>query len=274
MLAVVAGGLVLGAVAAVVSGRAERQRAADLAALGAARAMRAVRHRRLAPAILAGRPNPQHLSLAAYLDAGRRAAAATARRNGAARVEVSFPDGGPAPVRVRVTVRGAVAAGGQAAGRPVRGTAAAALRTVLRRGTALAEAEIVPDATPVAQAGVGGYAGPLAARQGKRMRPDVALAFDRLEAAARADRVRLVIASAFRSDAEQARLFGARPDPRWVAPPGRSLHRLGTELDLGPPSAYAWLARNAPRFGYVKRYAWEPWHFAFRRMRKRPLMWR
>ena len=25
------------------------------------------------------------------------------------------------------------------------------------------------------------------------------------------------------------------PDPKWVAPPGHSLHRLGTELDLGPP---------------------------------------
>jgi hypothetical protein len=27
-----------------------------------------------------------------------------------------------------------------------------------------------------------------------------------------------------------------------------SLQRLGTELDLGPPSAYNWLARNAERF--------------------------
>ena len=30
------------------------------------------------------------------------------------------------------------------------------------------------------------------------------------------------------------RLFAAHPDPRWVARPGTSLHRLGTELDLGP----------------------------------------
>ena len=54
--------------------------------------------------------------------------------------------------------------------------------------------------------------------------------------AARADGVALLITSAFRSDAEQARLFAAHPDPKWVAPPGRSLHRLGTELDLGPPA--------------------------------------
>jgi hypothetical protein len=47
----------------------------------------------------------------------------------------------------------------------------------------------------------------------------------------------------------------------WVAPPGRSLHRFGTELDLGPPAAYGWLAGNAARFGFVLRYPHEPWHF-------------
>jgi hypothetical protein len=73
----------------------------------------------------------------------------------------------------------------------------------------------------------------------------------------------VVINSAFRSDAEQAVLFAANPDPRWVAPPGTSLHRCGTELDLGPASAYGWLAANAGRFGFVKRYSWEPWHFGF-----------
>jgi soluble lytic murein transglycosylase-like protein len=48
-----------------------------------------------------------------------------------------------------------------------------------------------------------------------------------------------------------------------VARPGQSLHRNGTELDLGPPAAYEWLARNASRFGFVKRYQWEDWHFGF-----------
>src|SRR4051794_14348526 len=88
------------------------------------------------------------------------------------------------------------------------------------------------------------------------MRPDVALAFDRMAAAAAADGVDLIVVSGFRSDAEQARLFAAHPDPRWVARPGTSLHRLGTELDLGPASAYGWLARNAPAFGFKQRYAW------------------
>jgi hypothetical protein len=109
----------------------------------------------------------------------------------------------------------------------------------------------------------GGYDGPLAYRQGRPMRPDVAQAFDALAAAARAAGHRLVINSALRTDAEQRRLWAQRPDPRWVAPPGTSLHRYGTELDLGPPSAYGWLAANARRFGFIKRYAWEPWHWGF-----------
>jgi soluble lytic murein transglycosylase-like protein len=50
-----------------------------------------------------------------------------------------------------------------------------------------------------------------------------------------------------------------------VARPGTSLHRLGTELDLGPPAAYGWLAANAGRFGFLKRYSWEPRHFGYTR---------
>jgi soluble lytic murein transglycosylase-like protein len=86
-----------------------------------------------------------------------------------------------------------------------------------------------------------------------------------MAAAAAADGIGLLISSAFRSDAEQARLWAANPDPKWVAPPGKSLHRLGTELDLGPPAAYGWLARNAERFGFVMRYSWEPWHYGYTR---------
>jgi soluble lytic murein transglycosylase-like protein len=95
------------------------------------------------------------------------------------------------------------------------------------------------------------------------MRPDVAEGFDRMAAAARRDGVDLVISSAFRSDAEQAVLFARHPDPKWVAPPGESLHRNATELDLGPASAYPWLAANARRFHFVMRYDWEPWHFGW-----------
>jgi hypothetical protein len=94
----------------------------------------------------------------------------------------------------------------------------------------------------------------------------VALAFDRMAAAAREEAgLFLLVTSGFRSDAEQARLFAAHPDPKWVAPPGESLHRYATELDLGPPAAYGWLQANAGRFGFVQRYAWEPWHFGYTR---------
>jgi soluble lytic murein transglycosylase-like protein len=48
-----------------------------------------------------------------------------------------------------------------------------------------------------------------------------------------------------------------------VARPGTSLHRYATELDLGPPSAYAWLERNSERFHFIRRYSWEPWHFGY-----------
>jgi hypothetical protein len=84
------------------------------------------------------------------------------------------------------------------------------------------------------------------------MRPDVAQAFDRMAAAARADGVQLLITSAFRSDAEPAVLFARHPDHKWVARPGESLHRYGTELDLGPDSGYGWLAAKAPRFHFIR----------------------
>jgi hypothetical protein len=84
-----------------------------------------------------------------------------------------------------------------------------------------------------------------------------------MAAAASGAGLALVVVSGFRSDAEQAALFAAHPDPRWVAPPGQSLHRCATELDLGPDSAYGWLAANATRFGFVQRYSWEAWHYGF-----------
>jgi D-alanyl-D-alanine carboxypeptidase-like protein len=125
---------------------------------------------------------------------------------------------------------------------------------------ARATAELAPGAGGAAAPGYaagGGYTGPLAYRNGKPMRPDVARAFDRLAAGARREAgLQLIVVSGFRSDAEQARLFGAHPDPKWVAPPGKSLHRYATELDLGPNAAYGWLAANARRFGFIKRYAW------------------
>lgn len=243
MFTVLAAALVLGAVARGVEGQGARQRAADLAALAGAGAMNADYPRLFEPALLPdGRPNLQHLERGVFLARARRVAELTARRNGARSVSVAYPGADPiAPVRVRVTVSDPLPVGDA-------GRVPLAVR---------AEAELVPaeSAAPPGTGAAGEYPGPFEMRQGKPMRPDVARAFDRLNAAARSDGVSLIVVSAFRSDAEQARLFAARPYPRWVARPGTSLHRLGTELDLGPASAYGWLAKNAPRFRFVKRYA-------------------
>lgn len=237
------------ALAGAVNGKGRVQRASDLAALASARSMRDDLPRLLAPPTLPnGLPNPAHLPKSRYLDRARLAAVRTAIDNGAAALKtvVSFPDAGSV-VPVRTVVR---IPAGQPGRRPVMTEAEASL-------------SVSPGFTGLPIAAGGGYSGPLAVRQGEGMRPDVALAFDRLVAAARRAGVTVTVTSAYRSDAEQAALFRANPDPRWVAPPGKSLHRCGTELDLGPPSAYGWLAANAPRLGFTKRYSWEPWHFGF-----------
>jgi hypothetical protein len=202
------------------------------------------------PAYIRRQPNPNHLEKAEYLALGRTAALRVAAANHAPRATVSFPDEDTiAPVRVRVAIRETLELGKGKARRSA--TVAVA-----------AEAELGP-AADLSLATGGGYSGPLETRQGERMRPDVALAFDRMDAAARADGISLVINSGFRSDAEQAVLWNRHPDPKWVARPGTSLHRNATELDLGPPSAQAWLAANANRFHFLQRYSWEPWHFGF-----------
>ena len=247
---VLVGALVLGAVSRAVGQEGAAQRAADLSALAGARAMREAYPRLFEPAVLDGRPNPRHLDRSAYLELGRAAARATAGRNGAEADDVGFPDAATfAPVRIRVTIRERVDV--------ERGRERRSARVVAR-----ATAELSPLGPGGLPAG-GGYDGPLELRQGKPMRPDVAQAFDRMERAARADGVALLITSAYRSDAEQAVLWRRHPDPRWVARPGESLHRYGTELDLGPPAAYAWLAAHAGAFHFIRRYDHEPWHFGY-----------
>jgi Transglycosylase SLT domain/D-alanyl-D-alanine carboxypeptidase len=252
--ALVAATLVLAAMVGAATGKGRAQRAVDLAAVSAARSMRDDFGRLFtAPRLPDGRPNPMHLSKSVYLARARRAALEAAARNGVrgTTVRVGFPDARSiAPLMARVRIMAAVERNG-GRGAPVSATAEAAPEPAAP--------------APPGRASGGGYDGPLAYRQGKPMRPDVAAAFDRMARAASRAGLSLVVSSGFRSDAEQSRLFAAHPDPRWVAPPGRSLHRCGTELDLGLPSAYAWLAANSRRFGFVRRYSWEAWHFGYER---------
>jgi hypothetical protein len=259
--------LILAAIGGAITGTARAQRAADVAALSGARSMRDDFDRLFAPAFLPnGSPNPAHLSKAEYLARARAAVRHAARMNEvpAGRLLVRFPDADSfAPMRVRAKVRAEVDREALPGPDRARGGRRVGIQVV-----ASAEAEASPPASwsgmPTMATG-GGYSGPLVYRQGEGMRPDVAAAFDRMAAAARRDGISLLITSGFRSDAEQAELFEQNPDPTWVAPPGKSLHRCATELDLGPPSAYGWLARNAGRFGFLKRYSWEPWHFGYTR---------
>jgi hypothetical protein len=258
---VMGGTVVLFGIGSALGARGRYQRAADLAAVSAARAMRDAYPRLFeAPELRPGVPNPRHLERDEYLALGRAAAVRAAGANGApvSTRDVDFPDASFAPSSVRVSVRRPVA---------IRVGPGAPRRTLQLRARATAALSPTSGADGfgyAAQGSGGGYDGPLAYRMGKPMRPDVAEAFDQMAAAAREEAgIALEVNSAFRSDAEQARLFAAHPDPKWVAPPGTSLHRYATELDLAPPAAYPWLAANCRRFGFIRRYAWEPWHFGF-----------
>jgi hypothetical protein len=248
--------LFLVAIGGAVTGKGRAQRGADLAAISAARSMRDDIPRLSAPALLPnGVPNPRHLSRRAYFARAAAAAKRAARANGiaAARVEVAFPDAAkPLPIRSRVTVSGEVE--GAAVRVPVVARATAEASPPGGSGDWTGE--------PAVASG-GGYSGPLEHRDGEGMRPDVAEAYDRMVAVARGAGLTLMVNSGFRSDAEQAQLFAEHPDPTWVARPGTSLHRCATELDLGPPSAYGWLASHARSFGFVQRYSWEAWHYGF-----------
>jgi Transglycosylase SLT domain/D-alanyl-D-alanine carboxypeptidase len=270
--AVLAAAVALVAIAGAVTGKGRAQRAADLAAISAARSMRDDLPRLLSPPTLPdGTPNPEHLEKAEYLARARATAREIGEGNGVAprRLRVSFPDRQAfAPVRVRTAVVGAI---------DVEGTFGTGAGSRLGTGARVGASSIEVEASAVAEAAApasgsepasasatgGGYGGPLVYRNGEGMRPDVATAFDRMAATAARDGVALVVNSGFRSDTEQAALFAANPDPRWVAPPGRSLHRCATELDIGPESAYGWLAANATRFGFVQRYSWEAWHYGY-----------
>jgi Transglycosylase SLT domain/D-alanyl-D-alanine carboxypeptidase/Putative Flp pilus-assembly TadE/G-like len=258
MLALVCTTLVLAAVGGAVTGKSRTQRAADLAALSAARSMRDDFERLFVPARHPdGSANPAHLAKRDYLQRAQAAGEDAGRRNGVdpGRLTIEFPDAASfAPLRARAEVTAELDTPG---GLPRVAVAAhAEAEAVTASGTE--EATAAPEF-----ASGGGYAGRLEYRQGEGMRPDVAAAFDAMAAAASADGVDLLINSGFRSDAEQAILWEQNPDPRWVAPPGTSLHRCATELDLGPAAAYGWLAANASRFGFVQRYSWEAWHYGF-----------
>lgn len=103
---------------------------------------------------------------------------------------------------------------------------------------------------------------PKAMRQGKPIGANIADAFDRMVAAAKKDGVDLRIVSGYRTHAEQEALWARNPNPKMVARPGTSNHEKGNAIDFANTSgAYAWLKKNAARFG-LHNYPAEAWHYS------------
>jgi D-alanyl-D-alanine carboxypeptidase len=123
------------------------------------------------------------------------------------------------------------------------------------------------------------------------LRRDAAEHLSHLVAAATADGEELVVASAYRSYAQQqashgrlASVYGAGADGM-SAPPGHSQHQLGTAVDFtnsvaayqvqpifGQTSAAWWLQNHATQYGFVLSYPpgkdetgyqFEPWHYRY-----------
>lgn len=119
-----------------------------------------------------------------------------------------------------------------------------------------------------------------------------ALAFKKMQDAAELAGVSIIPISGYRSLSYQEGLFkravikygSEERAARWVAPPGYSEHHTGLALDVGDQAhpecdvepcfekgaAYAWLKKNAARFGYELSFplagtsvSFEPWHWRF-----------
>lgn len=111
-------------------------------------------------------------------------------------------------------------------------------------------------------------------------------AFVTMAAAARNDGIDLTVDSGFRSISYQRRIIarrlaeGVAIDEIFssVAPPGYSEHHTGRAVDLVPSEArfahtdaYAWLKKNAERFGFQESMPeigdgdrpWESWHWYY-----------
>jgi hypothetical protein len=78
--------------------------------------------------------------------------------------------------------------------------------------------------------------------------------------AMRAANPNIQISSGHRTTAQQALLYALKGG-KGVAPPGQSKHQSGQAADLGPPSQFGWIAKNAGKFGLTRPAPGsEPWH--------------
>lgn len=90
--------------------------------------------------------------------------------------------------------------------------------------------------------------------------------------AAAGDGVVLYVNSGWRSPSYQTALYrdavvtyGSEAEAaRWVATSTTSAHVQGSAVDIGPPTAAAWLSRNGAKYGLCQIYRNEPWHYELR----------
>ena len=127
---------------------------------------------------------------------------------------------------------------------------------------------------------------------GHQLRAEAAKAADTMIDAAVTDGVTLLVSSAYRSYAVQQQTYqywvsvnGQQVADQLSARPGYSEHQTGLAIDFASPEgcrleecyrdtlAGQWLAKNAPRYGYILRfpngrqsvtgYHIEPWHYRY-----------
>ena len=98
---------------------------------------------------------------------------------------------------------------------------------------------------------------------GKYLRTDAAAAFNRMAAAAKAAGITLQVNSAFRTNAEQQKLFNQLGYPK-AAYPGTSNHEGGLSVDIQTSTKVLnWLNANAAKYGFRNDVSFEPWHWTY-----------
>jgi D-alanyl-D-alanine carboxypeptidase len=105
-----------------------------------------------------------------------------------------------------------------------------------------------------------------------RLDPGLLDALRRTATDAAADGVGLRINSGWRSPEYQQQLwrdavadYGSPAEAaRWVSTAETSAHVSGDAVDIGPPSAAAWLSEHGAAHGLCQIYSNEPWHYELR----------
>jgi len=93
----------------------------------------------------------------------------------------------------------------------------------------------------------------------------IAYYFDAMVHGAKKDGVNIGLNSGFRTPEYQKYLYD-RKGPGVAAPPGTSNHQIGIAVDVTTKGRgqYAWLCKNAWKYGFVRTVMHERWHWEYR----------